>query len=723
MLKLLAGICVYLFISGPTYAAAIWHEENIARIQVGLEKDKTPIFRVLAIGVLGPDNTAPSGFESAKRCTTNSAQDELSKLRQQLDKIPGDTDIESQIEMDNMDVTPSNVEARVAAHRASFNKTLSVANQDFVRALDSCLNENIKFAEQFRLNFVIRICSKGRNPDCRLEQNRALFEKFIGWFTTKGPVVTNKWVDVAADGRANFLAAPPVEVFTIKERPPEEPEASVLVEQFEQFAIDRKNAGTTMSFVVPALMQLDLIKGRQASSVTNAPGMVLSQMAPSTSAFEHIRFNAQPGQPLSGQAVITATWPKADFANWSDDVARTRIKECANFQGIVGVVQIAACSGYQFDEKHLILCLTGSQCLPGAGSQVYRAIQNIVDKDVGENLITEIPGARIALPNTYGDYLAAASACLDSNRERPELAALCTAKSSASPQDRETIEKCSEAVGRRGDLGACLIVAIKDPTSQQMARCLLDEKSNPKSAFVCAGRNSMPADIRSKIDCLSQMRRSAYADIVLSCKFGGNSAEQQAAIRCLQDNHSEWTGSATCIIAGTKGIPKEVRAGLECATKTGATMSSFAVCAGTKNLPQLPGDLGKLATCAAATGASAVGTAACMAGDHLNRSQQIAIQCAAVAAGIASYAICTGGYLALNEFRSCAGHKFGDDRCFGKNNEIRKFFKNVLHTDISEKTVVAQVLNVPIEVIKFATHVPPLQIAKIGHTRVCFPWC
>jgi hypothetical protein len=115
----------------------------------------------------------------------------------------------------------------------------------------------------------------------------------------------------------------------------------------------------------------------------------------------------------------------------------------------------------------------------------------------------------------------------------------------------------------------------------------------------------------------------------------------------------------------------------------------------------IPGDLGRLATCAASSGGNGFGTAACMAGNRLTPEQQIALQCAAYSAAVASYAICTGGLLTFKEFSQCRDNRFGSDKCFGENNEIRKFFGNVLGQDIHENTVVSQIINVPLEIANF----------------------
>jgi hypothetical protein len=103
--------------------------------------------------------------------------------------------------------------------------------------------------------------------------------------------------------------------------------------------------------------------------------------------------------------------------------------------------------------------------------------------------------------------------------------------------------------------------------------------------------------------------------------------------------------------------------------------------------------------------------------------QRIGLQCATHSVDATSFAVCTGGLLVLKEFTQCRHDKFGEGKCFGEHNEIRKFFRNVLGQDINSHTVVGQIINAPLEVVKAVASIRPVQITTINHTRVCLPWC
>jgi hypothetical protein len=89
-----------------------------------------------------------------------------------------------------------------------------------------------------------------------------------------------------------------------------------------------------------------------------------------------------------------------------------------------------------------------------------------------------------------------------------------------------------------------------------------------------------------------------------------------------------------------------------------------------------------------------------MAGDSLTPEQRIALQCAAESPDLTTFAVCTGGQLSVREFIKCRDKKFAEGNCFGPNNEIRKFIKEIGLGDITSDTVVGQIANFHLEVLK-----------------------
>jgi len=153
-----------------------------------------------------------------------------------------------------------------------------------------------------------------------------------------------------------------------------------------------------------------------------------------------------------------------------------------------------------------------------------------------------------------------------------------------------------------------------------------------------------------------------------------------------------------CYAAQREDIPEPTRVALSCA-QNAEDWRRFAGCVVGSKL-NIGGDLGKITACAAANGGDPITTAACSAYFDLTPEQQIAIQCASQSSDAMTFVACTGGQLTLREYMKCQGKAVAQEDCFGPNNEIRKFVRNMGLGDIQENTVVAQALNFQLDVVK-----------------------
>jgi len=184
--------------------------------------------------------------------------------------------------------------------------------------------------------------------------------------------------------------------------------------------------------------------------------------------------------------------------------------------------------------------------------------------------------------------------------------------------------------------------------------------------------------------------------------FGNHSLneDQRIAAACLREHPNDWSEAATCILEKKNNLPPATKDALSCGETSGSDPKTFAGCMIAKKLPEIPGDLGKFAKCYVMNQGAALATAACMVSDKLTPEQQIALQCASQSSDAATFAVCTSGQLTVREFVKCQDKKVGQGECFGENNEIRKFVRNVFNQDINDTTVVGQAMNVHLEVAK-----------------------
>jgi hypothetical protein len=182
---------------------------------------------------------------------------------------------------------------------------------------------------------------------------------------------------------------------------------------------------------------------------------------------------------------------------------------------------------------------------------------------------------------------------------------------------------------------------------------------------------------------------------------------------CIAENPKDRQAAAVCLVSPSLS-PKEAAA-LKCAQEKAGDWAAVAGCAATPYIAGMAGgDLGRAIQCGMQSGGDPMGTAICLASGDLNPTQQILLQCAAVSPDLVSFGTCAGGQLAFKEFMQCREVKFAEGQCFGKNNEIRRFIRNLGLGDIHEGTVVADVLNIQLDVWKFQAALAEDTIRVVG---------
>jgi hypothetical protein len=170
----------------------------------------------------------------------------------------------------------------------------------------------------------------------------------------------------------------------------------------------------------------------------------------------------------------------------------------------------------------------------------------------------------------------------------------------------------------------------------------------------------------------------------------------------MQQHSEDWSAAALCF-AGERGtnVPPQARTAINCYAQSGGDRNALIGCLASSALPDMPGDVGRIARCAIVNQGSGLATAACVVRADLTPEQQILLQCASSSADLSTFAICTGGQLTAREFAKCRERRVGENDCFGPNNEIRRFVRNVFQQDIHDQTVLGQAMNVHLEMVKW----------------------
>jgi hypothetical protein len=703
----------------------------MARVQVGLTDSNTPVYRVAVIAAAGP--VLPGAMsEKVRSCVSSSLSEAQSIVEKTLDTaIEPFSTIEDQIRRlpinQNREVSKVTVDERVKVLNSRLSLTMKGAQDQFKFKLKLCLGEYDPPAPGFGLAIALRVCDANQHQ-CAIGQIETgqRFEKVFEWLSRTSPSIVNRWQNVGDTGQAGPADPTLLEVYGSGELWPSEPSPEVSSVQFESFALANARSAA-ISYVAPALMRLSIAQGRQVLVATAAPGRALAHLR-NTTQMDVVRYVTDASGAVRS-AVQTVAIPSIAFKRWSDDVARTRISECARYRGTGDPKSIGDCAGYKLDQTGLDVvqnCLIGKRCLAEPTDKAFAAVASLINFDpkFAAQQALALPRFAGAATTKMSEFEQTAGRCLGKFPNDPSSASLCVVQANATPANIAMVDCLKVARGRTNpeqEMKGCLMSGISDTKVQQQTKCLLGAGNSTKEVVACTALTTLPSAVAQ---CFYDLQKNPTESTLAKC-FPKASPDFATAVTCLQKSPNSWSNAFLCYAGNKKVIPPALQTALDCASNLSSSWLSLATCVAGKSTSALPGDAGRLVTCAAANGGFNLGAATCMAGDGLTPEQRIALQCATRSVDLSSYAICTGGMLVFKEFTQCKDHKFGDGPCFGENNEIRKFFRNVFGQDINDNTVVGQVINVPLEVVKFLVNnaPPPIQVGTVGGARVCLPWC
>ena len=388
----------------------------------------------------------------------------------------------------------------------------------------------------------------------------------------------------------------------------------------------------------------------------------------------------------------------------SDEVARTRILECSRLRGLDNLAQISDCAGYKLDPGQLAECMNARRCLPQIEAKAWASLVAITDSLDLQGLAAGSMFARMQDGwSTYGKYEAAARACAQAadsatdDQAYQQAAGLCLIQSGlVGTKERELYACVSAAKRDSARLMDCAVSAAGGDLGQAYA-CWKESGTEPLDVALCAGRGKIDPKV---LQCVDGYREGGAEGAVKACLLAALPSDEARMAACIADNPKNRSAAAVCLVSPSLS-PKEAAA-LKCAQEQAGDWGAMAGCAAAPYIAGMAGgDLGRALQCGLQSGGDPLGTTVCMASGDLNPTQQILLQCAAVSPDGLTFATCAGGQLAFKEFMHCREVKFGADKCFGPNNEIRRLVRNLGLGDINENTLVAKYFNAHLEYYKF----------------------
>ncbi|TIX74480.1 MAG: hypothetical protein E5V25_01800 [Mesorhizobium sp.] len=340
-------------------------------------------------------------------------------------------------------------------------------------------------------------------------------------------------------------------------------------------------------------------------------------------------------------------------------------------------------------------------------------------------------------------------------------------------RQQKLAECASRSDGDLGQLAECAGGAALGRNTATTLKCYREASGDAESFAECSARNILGENVTEEqkraIECLSEAQDQNDV-LMCSTNFVDLTDDQKALIECTvssDGNSSDFIGCAGSA-ALDKYLGRDAKTAVRCASDSGDDAEQFALCAATGIIGENASKEQKIAlTCAAQSGGDFEGMATCTGANLLNMElglnpeQQIAVQCL-VSSGGQPYAAagCMATRLTARELTKCFTDGIGGDGCFGDNNDLtgrngwtartlgqiaggpnsvinnpdqiwggnNSFVRNPSQIWGGDNSFVRNpsqiwggensVFNKPRQLAP-----APVQVGKIGNTRICLPWC
>jgi len=694
----------------------VWAEYGVSSIQVGYDMaHHSDVYRKVLIGSIGPADVGDRAHETVRTCSKLAADAFGMGLSEDLDfKVDAFSNIEADLEAVGAALDTTNIKAaytkRIDGVSAIFSDRVMRFHDAFRKCLRKYIGTNYKtIDEQFHVGIVWRICEPFAVRDCtappfvKSAYNRSFFrfQKVFEWLKVNGYPAVNVWHQLSPAGGAAPELGSLGELYNDKLWP-ELPSSELVFNQFQIGAKNHRASGTKFDYAVAEIVGIPRPMALHLLDVLSSPGRAVSTLP--TEWPKQVLVNYKPGNFFGVPLVISTFTERAPTALSlslvSDEVARTRITECSAFRGLEDDQSISNCAGYKLSHEQLVSCLTDKLCVPefndkGLGAALV--LSSIINR---KDLATSAPLPRLRLNAPVPAFENTARQCGEQNSHDDAAATLCLIANLAG-QNEKILLSCLEPARKHQTTPASCLANSLPQQYRELATCIANgSRAKGSDAVLCVATHSLDTQSRQRLNCIREHPKDTTQ---LALCLGGEQADPdlKLATECLSKHKNDRSSAALCFADKKNQISPEAKQAFDCAQTKGSNPKEFATCMAAKQLPKVGGDLGKLANCAIMNQGSYLATAGCMMSDQLTPEQQIMLQCTSESVDLLSYSACVGGQLSVREFGKCRETSFGKDDCFGPNNEIRKFVKNVFGRDIDNNTVAGQVYNAELDVLKF----------------------
>ena len=655
---------------GSTRAAdRVWSEYVLAAVQTGITADtKKPTYQVVTMGLVAPDSIFTA---TIKHCTQNALASTGVQLRSELAKTPGLDSIVEDLSAQGTSLSIESLNHQKDKRTSEIANRLGEASSMVKSALLACMgSEANEINPKISIAYVLREC-RDDNPLCEWDAKSkttprnypGVFERIYSWSAAAQARKPNEWIKPDAKGTVTKVDGSEWENPVVWPSPLSPEMALANLERLVVQARTRKSI--SISYTVPAITGVYRETALRFVDELNEP-------------FAAMQFL------VSGKNVLNLV---------SDELGRSRLKDCAQLQGKQDIESIGKCAGFKIEAVEIHACLSGARCMPELRKDALAGLLTLQTPMDLSTLLqsTQLPRVGVEIP--YPEWVQKAKEC--SAQTTDQASVDCMLKGTMNPQDYAMVECVRGAPS--GDKSKSLLECaerLASGSGKALIHCMRDGEGDPATTAFCAVESSIPSNLQPAVSCLKTQTESTELVTCLAGTAMGGREKQM--LECYLAHPGNKQAALLCAVA--QDLPEDARLIATCAQQSGGAWQAMATCIAQDKL-KLSGDLGRIVGCGLSSGGSVVGTAACAAGSGLRAEQAIVLQCAATAATGPGFLVCTGGMLAFKEFAQCRKSRIGEGNCFGENNEIRRFVRALGLPDIGPNSLAAQVGNVYLDII------------------------
>lgn len=719
------------------HALRIWYESRLAHITAGyFQEDDEYFHRQFYLTVLGPEQLRDTGPGVIGHCAAIAGPKVSTQLRAALQStLPWTTKFEREQAVkaaatDTSKLAPPELPlpAIGAAEQsavdlkkidAAFAAAIPVLRAELVRCAGPAFGGAV-----FRLGLVQRFCDNlscgGQTPAFAGSLSASTFSLVGDWLvsrTTQDLLVQAGEVAVLPDRVSEtvtpVVAARPVAT-AVRDACKAKPPGVASLRSWECIAteLSTHRVGEALPWTEPpnpgiAQRQLEglVTKVRQVNrestpligqlespteSVRIEHSVARAIALPRELAFRLVDALDTPARALGALPSV----PDAKLLTLEDELARSRIAECARFKGKVALDAISSCAGYKLDQRILDSCMAGGACAPQMDKLAFASVLAQTATSTGKQLAEASLLPRLENLK-LGEMEKSINECVRPGNSKSDSAGCLIEKELTG--DAKIAFDCAKnkAVSELAPTDLeCALKGRMTPDIKQAMDCA-NGPGNEQDKVRCIVESKMPKEVTALLSCQKQFGDTA--DQVAICVTQAQGGDGAKIAVCLSEHKDDVSGMAICVAQGR--LSPEAAQALTCIQKG----SELAAAACVADLKGVPDNIRKPLQCLAESNGEPFGAGVCMATDSLNLTgdQRIALQCLAGSGGEPiTFATCAGGRLAMKELLLCVDKKLFEGNCMGENNEIRKLMK-ALGVNLSPDTVVGQVLNAPLDVVKF----------------------